>query len=795
MKTEHILHRTAVERLDPDPQLGLTEDQARQRLEGGWSNLSPKSVSRTQQEIIAANCLTFFNLVFGILAVCLLLVGSHIKNFTFLVVVIINAVIGCVQEVRAKRAVDRLTLVAQQQLPVVRNGQLLTLPDRELVIDDIVCLAPGDQISADAILRTGNLQVNEALVTGEADLIPKKPGDKLLSGSFVVTGKGRAQLTAVGADAFAAKLSLEAKADPKAAKSEMMRSLDKLIRFAGIALVPIGLILFFQEFKVLGLSIKDSVEDTVPALVGMIPEGLYLLTSIAMAASALKLTKDHVLVQDMNCIETLARVDVLCVDKTGTITESGMEVDNILPLTDDTPERLERILTAFYAGLDPENDTARAMQEMFHGESDWVCTYEVPFSSQLKWSAKAFSGQGAFVVGAPEVMLGSRYGLLQETAEHWQATGRRVLLAAAYDGEPRADALIPERLRPLALIMLTNRIRPEAADTFAYFDSQGVAIKVISGDSPVTVSEVAKRAGIRGGENYIDASTLSDQELFDCADTYTVFGRVTPDQKKLLIRALKKKGHTVAMTGDGVNDVLAMKEADCGIAMASGAQAASQVAQLVLIDSDFSAMPGIVDEGRRVINNIQRAASLFLVKNIFSLGMALITLFSGWGYPIEAFHLTLISALTIGVPSFFLALEPNYSRVSGKFLRNVLGKALPGGITNILVVVTAQACAAVFDIPSVESAAVCAAVLAAVGMLVLYRTSTPFTKLRGVVFAAMAVALVGSFTLLGDFFGLYFSQKSLLATIVLLVMTPTVFFAISLLLGSIKKAFPGKGRS
>ena len=779
--------RQSIQRTDPDPHLGLTQAQAKARADAGWVNVSPKSVSRTEGEIIAANCLTFFNLVFGVLAVCLLLVGSHFKNFTFLVVVIINAVIGCVQEIRAKRAVDKLTLVAAQQLPVIRGGEKITIPDRELVIDDIVCLAPGDQISADAVLRSGYLQVNEALVTGEEDLIPKKPGDRLLSGSFVVSGKGRAQLTAVGADAFAVKLSLEAKADPRAAKSEMMQALDKLIRFAGIALVPIGLILFFLEFQVLGLSLKDSVEDTVPALVGMIPEGLYLLTSIAMAASALKLTKGHVLVQDMNCIETLAWVDVLCVDKTGTITESGMEVDNILPLSEETPERLERILTAFYAGLDPENDTARAMQETFHGESDWQCTFEIPFNSQRKWSAKVFSGQGTFVIGAPEIMLGSRYSLVQETAEQWQSAGRRVLLAAAYDGEPKEDCLISERLRPLALLLLTNRIRPEAADTFAFFARQGVAIKVISGDNPVTVSEVARRAGIAGAEQYIDASTLCDEDCSAAVDTYTVFGRVTPDQKKKLIRALKEKGHTVAMTGDGVNDVLAMKEADCGIAMASGAQAASQVAQLVLISSDFSAMPGIVDEGRRVINNIQRAASLFLVKNIFSLGMALITLFSGWGYPIEAFHLTMISALTIGVPSFFLALEPNYSRVSGKFLRNVLLKALPGGLTNILVVLTAQACADVFGIAPGESATVCAAVLAAVGMLVLYRTSTPFTKLRTVIFVAMAVALVGSFAVLGHLFGLYFSQKSALVTLVLLVMAPTVFHALSFLLGKIKK--------
>ncbi len=766
--------------LEADPALGLDAEQVRLRKSGGWANHAPQSASKTQREIVLENCLTFFNLVFLVLAAVLLLGGSSVKNMTFLVVVVCNTVIGICQEIRAKRAVDRLTLVAAAQLTAVRSGQTVKVRSDLLVRDDIVEFHSGDQICADGIVRTGQLQVNEALITGEEDAITKNPGDILRSGSFAVAGVCRAQLTHVGSDSFAARLALEAKADPHAAKSEMMRSLDRLIQVVGIALIPIGLLLFYQELAVLKLGLQSSVEGTVSALVGMIPEGLYLLTSIAMAASALKLTRDKVLVQDMNCIETLARVDVLCVDKTGTITESVMEVDNVVPLTEDAPEYLEEVLAAFYTGQEPDNDTARAMQEMFSGESDWEETGRIPFTSQAKWSAAVFARQGAFIVGAPEFVMGSRYEELREAVHGWSASGYRVLLVARYDGQPQPGALEEPLLLPLALVLLTNRIRPEAPDTFAYFESQGVSIKVISGDNPETVSEVARRAGITGAENWVDARELNtDRELLEAARTCTVFGRVTPDKKKKLIAALRQLRHTVAMTGDGVNDVLAMKEADCGIAMASGAQAASQVAQLVLLKSDFSAMPGIVGEGRRVINNIQRAATLFLVKNIFSLGLSVLTMFTQWPYPMVPLHLSVISALTIGVPSFFLAMEPNYERFSGHFLRGVLRRAFPGGLTNIFVVLMAQAFMSVFGLPLDEISTVCAAILSVVGLLVLYQTCKPMDKFRKTIWWAMAFGLVFCFTLLGGLFDLQAGSsgaKIVMAT--LLIMTPTVFFAI-----------------
>lgn len=762
-----------------DPEQGLDNAAVLLRQESGLSNGIHQSVTRTVKEIILENLLTFFNFIFVVLAVLLILAGSSVKNMTFLIVVVCNIAIGCYQEIRAKRAVDKLTLVAAQQLRAVREGKVEVIRSDLLVRDDIVEFMPGDQICADAVVCAGRLLLNEALITGEEDPVEKLPGDTLRSGSFVVAGSGRVRLTQVGAEAYAARLAAEAKADPHASKSGMMLSLDRLIRGVGIILIPVGLLLFYQEFQVLQLPFRDSVEAAVAALVGMIPEGLYLLTSVAMAASALVLARRKVLVQDMNCIETLARVDVLCVDKTGTITEAVMQVENVVPLTQDPPERLEQILAAFYSVDTPENDTARAMSEMFAQENDWSCTSRIPFTSERKWSAAAFQGQGAFVVGAPEFVLGNRFEEYQTEVEQLAGAGYRVLLVAQY-GADLFERLEPGKLRPLALVLLTNRIRKEAPDTFRYFAAQGVSVKVISGDDPLTASEVARRAGIPNAQYYVDAKRLqTDEDYLTAVEKYTVFGRVTPEQKKRLIWAFKKRKHTVAMTGDGVNDVLALKEADCGIAMASGAQAASQVSRIVLLKSDFSAMPGIVAEGRRVINNIQRAATLFLVKNIFSMGLALISLFTVWPYPVEPIHLTMISALTIGVPSFFLAMEPNFERVKGRFLRGVLRRALPGGLTNIFVILMAQAFMAVFGMSVTEIYPVCAAILGIVGLLVLFQTSKPFDKFRRVIWFAMAIGLAGCFAFLPGLFDLQIgSWRTGLVMLTLILMTPTVFFAV-----------------
>ena len=733
---------------------GLTASEVQKRISQGMQNQISSGAGRTETQIILANTLTFFNLIFVIMAVLMLVVGSSILNLTFMVVVVVNTVIGCIQEIRAKRAVDQLTLVAAQTLDTYRDGKLVRLRSDELVQDDLVIFTPGDQICADGILYDGELKVNEALVTGEADAVAKGKGDSLLSGSFVISGRAVVQLTQVGDHSYAAKLAAEAKADPKATKSEMMQSLDRLIRFIGFLLIPVGLLLFWGQMAQPDSTIRSGVEATVAALVGMIPEGLYLLTSVALAVSAIMLTKSRVLVQDMNCIETLARVDVLCVDKTGTITEPGMEVVDLIAFEGNRTDHLCQIIRALYADRAPDNDTAEAIAQAYTEPMNWVCREYLPFDSQRKWLGGQFEAHGTFLVGAPELIMGSNYSAIQATTEEYSQNGDRVLLIAAYAGSLPHGNTEPDKVTPLGLLLLSNKLRPNAQNTFGFFIRQGVTIKVISGDNPLTVSRVAQRAGILNAHKYIDTQVLESPEDFASAvQNYTIFGRVTPDKKKLLIQAMQTQGHTVAMTGDGVNDVLAMKESDCGIAMASGAQAASQVSRMVLLDSDFAAMPRIVDEGRRVINNIQRAATLFLVKNIFSMGIALVTLFFGLRFPLESFHLSIVSALTIGIPGFFLAMEPNYERVTGKFLPTTLRRAFPGGLTGMLVVLASQWITTVCDLPLKDCQTIATGILLAGGLTVLYSVCTPFSPLRRFVWLAMAVCVAGAFVVLPPILG------------------------------------------
>ncbi len=768
-----------IELLHTDPVQGLTSAQAEQHIAEGLGAGQTGNTGKSEKEIILRHTLTFFNLVFIVLAVLLIVGKSTVMNMGFLGVVVVNTVIGIFQEIRAKRAVDKLSLVARRPVKIVRDGRVQDIAPEDIVRDDIAEFGQGDQICADGILRSGSLYVDESLLTGEEDSVEKQPGDQIHSGSVVLAGRGRVELTAVGENCGAAALAREAKHNPQAKKSEMTRSLDRLILFLGLALVPVGIILFRQEYMVLKLPLRESTEGTVAALVGMIPEGLYLLTSVALAVSAQKLSKSRVLVQDMNSIEALARVDVLCVDKTGTITEPDMEVENLLPLGDALlPEQLEDILTAMYGSGEPDNATAKAMQELFAGESDLKCTNRVPFSSEYKWSGCEFEESGSYVVGAPEFLLGDREDIWN--IGDWAEKGYRVLLVARYDGPLTPGKLDAEKVEPMALALLTGKLRPNAKETFAYFAQQGVTVKVISGDNPATVSMIAQQAGIPDSDRYVDAATLeTPEQLREAALKYTVFGRVTPQQKKGLIEALQKKKHTVAMTGDGVNDLLAMKQADCAVAMASGAEAASQLASLVLLDSDFSAMPGVVNEGRRVINNIQRAAALFLVKNIFSLFLSVISLFTVMPYPLEPIHLSVISAMTIGIPSFILTFEPKYDRVKGRFLPGVLRRAFPGGLTNVFVVLLCQVFALVFSLPQDEVSTICAAILSFVGLLVLYQICKPFNWFRRLLWWLMAAGIVLCFTLLGDILDLRtWTDEVRLVMFTLLVMTPTVFLAI-----------------
>lgn len=765
--------------LQADPAEGLSPQETKLRQSNGLSNIMPPSNTKSEGQIIKENVLTFFNLIFLVLALCLCLVGSF-KNLMFLLVAAANTVVGSFQEIRAKRAVDKLTLVAAGTAKAIRSGQRISVRTDQLVRDDIVEFAAGDQICADAVVRDGQLQVNESLLTGEADAILKNPGDTLKSGSFVISGRARVQLTHVGSESYAAKLAAEARRNVRSTKSEMMLSLTKLITVVGIALIPLGIILFLRHFLSVfqGLPLRDSVESTVSALIGMIPEGLYLLTSVAIAASCLKLSRKRVLVQDMNCIETLAHVDVLCVDKTGTITEPTMEVTDVYPLNSErfSYDDIEKILAAFYHGEEPDNETARAMGQQFAGETTWRAVKRMAFSSSTKWSGADFGENGRYVVGAPEFIMGDRYDSIRGEAEPWSERGCRVLLLAAYDTAFDDGPLQSAHVAPIALVFLSNLLRPDAQETFRYFASQGVSVRVISGDNPITVAQVAACAGIENADRYVDAMTLStEQDFEEAVKYYTVFGRVTPEQKRYLVRAFQKQGHTVAMTGDGVNDVLALKDANCGIAMASGSQAASQVAQIVLLNSQFSAMPAIVAEGRRVINNIQRAASLFLVKNIFSFALTLLLLFIDMPYPLLPIQLSLISTFTIGIPSFFLALEPNYARVEGKFMRNVIRRAMPGGLTNLTIVLLAGFFTSTFGLSNEQLNTICVWVMSAVGLVTLYHVSVPFTRLRLAVLAAMTAAMLFSLLVIPAFFDLpALNASSALILVTLLLACPTV---------------------
>lgn len=753
-KMEEPLRRP-VPVLETNPETGLSSAQAQDRMDAGWGNLPIDPPGKTVGQIIKSNVFTYFNMLFFVLAAFVLVFGTW-QNAMFLGVVFANIAIGIVQELRSKRTLDKLTLLTAPHGFVIRDGRQRKIPTSEMVRDDIVVFSAGSQIYADAVVVSGECSANEALITGEADEIKKTPGSELLSGSFVVSGECRARLTQVGADSYANRLTLEAKEAKPPQQSEMMRSLTRLVQVIGIAIIPLGVLMAVKEIVWLGRSVSDGVVATVASLIGMIPEGLYLLTSMALAAGVVRLAQKKTLVHDMGCIETLARVDVLCVDKTGTVTENKMTVEDVVPLCPDRFEEgdIRLIMADYVAAMRADNDTMAALRRYFTGEVKQPAVKAVPFTSAKKFGGVSFHEDETYLLGAPDVLLGERYGKYAAQIDAYSAKGCRVLLLALYDGQPDDEVLDADML-PISLILLSNKIRAEAPDTFKYFAEQGVAIKVISGDNAMAVSEVAKRAGIRGAESYVDARTLeTDEDIAAAVEKYTVFGRVTPDQKRRFVRALKAAGHTVAMTGDGVNDVLALKEADCSIAMASGSDAASQVSHIVLLESNFAAMPSVVAEGRRVINNIERSAALFLVKNIFSFSLAVISLIFTLPYPVTSAQMSLVSALTIGAPGFVLAMEPNTARIKGKFLPNVIYRALPGGLTDLILVLGVILFCMVFKVGENMMSTVCAIILNIVGLMVVHYTCKPYNLLRKAMMTGLTVAFVFCVLLLPQLFTL-----------------------------------------
>lgn len=786
---------------------GLTDEEVRQRVEEGLTNRADISTDKTTKEIVISNVFTYFNLIFLVITILLIMVGSF-RNLTFLPIIIGNTVIGIVQEIRAKKTLEKMSLLNAPHADVIRNGSVKQISTEELVKDDVILLTAGKQICADAVVISGNIQVNESLLTGEADEVEKTEGSTLMSGSFVVSGECYARLEKVGNESYISRLSLEAKSMGGKEQSEMIRSINLIIKWVGIVIIPIGLILFWQSHFVNGESITKSVTSTVAAIIGMIPEGLYLLTTVALALSTMKLARKKVLLHDMKSIETLARVDVLCVDKTGTITEPDMKLKEIFLCKNSGADGTQTALTLDelkslildYANASVDNNATMLALKAYAAEAltnntsalHRTAVSQQAFSSSLKYGSVTFS-DGTYLLGAPEFIMHEDFARIEEEIIPYADKGDRVLLFARYNGE-NVENGINGSVTPLGFVALANPIRANAVKTFEYFKSQGVAIKVISGDNPRTVSRIAIQAGIESAESFVDAATLdTEDKIADAVNKYTVFGRVTPKQKKQLVKALQAKGHTVAMTGDGVNDILAMKDADCSVAMASGSEATAQAAQVVLLDSDFAHMPDVVYEGRRVVNNIQRSASLFLVKNIFSLLLSLFSVILMVTYPLEPAQVSLISMFTIGVPGFLLALEQNKDRIKGHFITNVMLKALPGGLTDVIAVGALVVCGEVFCISDASIGTIATLVLSVVGFMILFKISEPLNGMKYAVIIGNIAGLVFSGFFLKKLFALTdLSNICILLMIVFGFAAESLFRNLTLLVEKLRGSYEKK---
>ncbi len=751
---------------DPSLPRGLTTAEVVALKEAGKVNADASIRSRSLREIARDNICTLFNLVNLILAVLVFLTGSY-KNMLFMGVILVNVLIGIVQEVRSKQLTDKLSIVVAAHVDAVRDGSLASIAVDDIVQGDIIRLSRGDQVPADAEVVSGTCNANESLLTGESKLVPKAAGDELMSGSFVNSGVVFARVIHVGADNYAAKITAQAK-EHKVVNSEIMRSVNGIVKYVSIALFPVGILLFSSQFYLQGVDWRSGVLSTTSALVGMIPEGLILLTSTVLAVAVIRLSRHKVLVQQLYCIETLARVDVLCLDKTGTITTGHMKVSDVTGL-DGTQAGANAALeaAAAIACTDPDpNDTADAIRAYVDATQESTKdnlaalgegARSIPFSSDTKLSGVVLPDGRAFAMGAVQFVLADAPDALQRVLPKAEelAEEARVLLVArvpGFDAEGRIEGA-PE---PLGFLMLEDEIRSTAKQTIQYFIEQGVALKVISGDDPHTVSAIAARVGVPNAERFIDCSTLETQEDIEHAiSENSVFGRVRPEQKKAFVLALQKAGHTVAMTGDGVNDVLALKAADCSVAMASGSDAARNVAQLVLVNNDFASMPEVVAEGRRSINNLQRSASLFLVKTLFSIAMAVLFIFLPWQYPFMPIQMTLISAFTIGLPSFVLALEPNHDLVRGHFLKNCIVRSIPGAICVLCSIIAVNVVGYLgFDLDYAQVSTMCVLITSLIGVMLVIRLSLPYTPLRAALLVVVLSGLILGCTAFSWFFSI-----------------------------------------
>lgn len=754
---------------------GLSQAEVEKQIAAGNINKSINAQFKTTSQIIRENTFTYFNLIFLVLALLLVFVGAY-RDLTFLPVIILNTIIGIIQEIRAKNILNKLNVMNATEAVVIRDCQQQNIPLEQLVKGDIVLLKTGDQIPADGQVLKGRIRVNESLLTGESDEIIKDVGADLMSGSFVVSGTAYMQLEKVGKDSYISQLTAQAKEMGTVEESKMVQAINRLIKWVGVIIIPLGIALFSQSYFINHASIKRSVVSMEAAIIGMIPEGLYLLTTVALALAATRLAQKKVMLHDMKSVETLARVDVLCVDKTGTITEPKMAVEKAIKSKNAQVKDLDRVIGDFAQNMPAENATMEAISEYFRKGTGKEATGIVPFTSVNKYSGVVF-GDYTLLIGAPEMVLRLQFDDYKDEFESFAGQGYRVLIVAKIDQVlSEEDSKLTESVEVLGYILLSNPIRKEAKKTFEYFAKQGVAIKVISGDNPVTVSRVAGQAGIKDYDRYLDAQIIKDGEYDQAVNDYAVFGRVKPEQKRKFVTALQKAGHTVAMTGDGVNDILAMKKADCSIAMASGNDAAVQASQVVLLDSNFAKMPMVVNQGRQVVNNIQRSASLFLVKNIFSLLMSIFSLIMVIDYPLQPAQITLISAFTIGLPSFLLALETNHKRIKGQFIPSVLAKALPGGITDMLTVSVMVMVGSYMELSHDEIGTTATILLVAVGMMVMYHISAPLNKFRLSVMGTSLLCVILSIIFIPHLFALRMISPKAIATLLILFAAATTIF-------------------
>lgn len=702
---------------------GLSKEEVKIRIKEGKVNYDTTTPSKSIKQIIFENTFTLFNFINVVLATSIILVESY-KNLLFLGVVICNTLISVVQELRAKKIVDKLSIISSSRAKVIRDGFLKQIHINDIVLDDVIIYELGNQVVVDSIIMDGECEVNESFITGEAKTIYKKKGDTILSGSFIVSGDVKAKVIHVGLDNYTSIISRDAKKMKKQINSEIMKSLNKIVKYISIFLVPIGVLLLLRQFSISGNTTSNAVTSVVAAVIGMIPEGLILLVSTVLAVSTLRLSKKNVLVQDLYCIETLARVDTLCLDKTGTITEGVMEVKDVLPLNKKKINDIDEVLEAISSNLNDNNPTFKALNDKYKNDSKIKVKKKIPFSSSRKYSGIVIDNN-AYIIGAPEIVL-KNYSNYKNKIEKLSRDNRVLALVKInYNKEINFN-----NSSEMALILIKDKVRKEAVNTLEYFKNNDVDIKIISGDSASTVKTIAKEVGIDVIGCY-DARKLNESsDINTIVKENNIFTRVRPEQKRMIIKALKENGHTVCMTGDGVNDVLALKEADCAVAMNSGSDAARNVSELVLLDSNFDAMPKIVEEGRRTINNVERSAALFLSKTIYASFLAIIFLFIKSPYPFIPIQMSIINSLTIGIPSFILALEPNHDRIKGHFLLNVVKNAFPASFTCIIAVPTLVIVSSILKLPFEQISTIAVFLVVYIGMLLIYKISKPLNKLR-----------------------------------------------------------------